>query len=126
MKRSKKQGRKRKVHPNKADFQRIKRRDKKAFFSEHCIKLEEEKKNNSKRGKTRDLFRKMGNIEGAFHPKTGIIKDRNGRDPLDAKEIKKRWKEYTEALYKKELNELDYYKGVVSHPEPDILDCDVK
>jgi len=68
----------------------------------------------------------MGNIEGAFHPKTGIIKDRNGRDPLDAKEIKKRWKEYTEALYKKELNELDYYKGVVSHPEPDILDCDVK
>ena len=89
-------------------------------------KTRRKKNNNNKSGKTRDLFRKMENIKGTFHPKMGIIKDRNGRDLLDTKEIKKRWKEYTEALYKKELNELDYYKGVVSHPEPDILDCDVK
>ena len=68
----------------------------------------------------------MENIKGTFHPKMGIIKDRNGRDLLDTKEIKKRWKEYMEALYKKELHELDYYEGVVGHPEPDILDRDVK
>ena len=80
--------------------------DKKAFFNEQCIKLEE----NNRRGKTRDLFRKIGDIKGTFHPKKGTIKDRNGRDLVDAKEIKKRWKEYTEELYKKDLNELDYYE----------------
>ena len=73
------------------------------------------------KGKTRDLFSKIGTIKGMFHPKMGIIKDRNSGDLVDAEEIKKRWKEYTEELYEKYLNEPDYYNGVVSHPEPDIL-----
>ena len=81
------------------------------------MKLEED----SRRGKTRDLFRKTGNIKGTFHPKMGTIKDRNGRDLIDAEEIKKRWKEYTE-LSKKDFNVVDYYDGVVSYPEPDILE----
>ena len=90
MKRSEKQGR-------NAEFQRIPRRDKKAFFNEQCLIIEE----NNKRGKTRDLFRKIGNIQGAFHPTMDTIKGRNGRDLVDTEEIKKRWKEYTEELYKK-------------------------
>ena len=102
-----------------AEFQRIARRGKKAFFNEKFIKLEE----NNRRGKTRDLFRKIGNIKGAFHPKKGKIKDKNGRDLAD--EIKKRWKEYTEELYKKDLNEPDCYNGVVSLPESDTLECEV-
>ena len=77
---------------------------------------------NNKSGKTRDLLRKMGNIKGAFHPKTGTIKDKNGRDLVDAEGVKKKWKEYMEEVYKKDLNEPDYYGGVVSHPEPDILE----
>ena len=80
-----------------AEFQRIARRDKKTFFNEQCIKLEE----NNRRGKARDLFRKTGNIKGIFYPKMGTIKDRNSRDLVDAKEIKMRWKEYTEELEKK-------------------------
>ena len=76
--------------------------------------------------KTRELFRKIGNINGAFHPKTGTIKGKNGRDLVDVEEIKKRWKKYMEELYKKDLNEPDYYEGVISHPEPDILECKVK
>ena len=124
MKRSEKQGKKERYIQINTDFQRIKRRTKKAFFNEHCIKLEEEK--NSKSGKTRDLFRKTRDIRGTVRPKMGIIKGRNGRDLLDTKEIKKRWKEHTEALYEKELNELDSRTGAVSHPEPDSLDCDVK
>ena len=71
---------------------------------------------NNKRGKTGNLFRKTGNIKGAFPPKMGTIKDKNGRDLVDAEEIKKRWKGYMEELYKKDLNELDYCDGVVSHP----------
>ena len=77
-------------------------------------------------GKTRDPFRKTGNIKGTFHPKMGTIKGRNGRDLVDTEEIKKRWKEYMEELHKKDLNEPDYYGGVVSHPEPDILEYKVK
>ena len=77
-------------------------------------------------GKTRDPFRKTGNIKGTFHPKMGTIKDKNGRNPVDTEEIKKGWKEYMEELYKKDINEPDYYDGVVSHPEPDILECEVK
>ena len=77
-------------------------------------------------GKTIDFFRKTGNIKGAFHRKMGTVKDKNGEDLEDAEEIKKRQKEYMEELYKKYLNELDYYNGVVSHPEPDILECKVK
>ena len=103
------------------DFQRTARRDKKAFFNKQCIKLEE----NNRRGKTRDLFRKIGDIKGTFCPKMGTIKDINGRDLVDTEEIKKRWKEYTE-LYKKDPNEPDYYDGVVSHPEPNNLESKVR
>ena len=77
-------------------------------------------------GKTRDPFRKTGNIKGTFHPKMGTIKDKNGRNPVDTDEIKKGWKEYMEELEKKNLYELDYCSGVVSQPEPDILDCEVR
>ena len=79
------------------EFQRIARRDKKPFFNEQCIKLEE----NNRRGKARDLFRKIGNIKGTFHPKMSTIKDRNCRDLVDTAEIKKRWKEYMENCTKK-------------------------
>ena len=101
-------------------------REKKFFFNEQCIKLEE----NSKRGKIRDLLRKIGDIRGIFCPKIGTIKDKNGRNLVDAKEIKKRWKEYMEELYNKDPDDVhsdpDDYKGVVSHPEPDILESVVK
>ena len=105
-----------------AEFQGIARRDNKSFFNEQCLIREE----NNKKAKTRDLFRKIGNIKGAFHPKMGTIKDKNGRDIVNTEEIRKRWKEYTEELYKRDLNELDYYDGVISHAEPDILECKVK
>ena len=88
---------------------------------EQCIKLEE----NNRRGKTRDLFRKIGDINGTFCPKMGTIKDINIRNLVEAEEIKKRWKEYMEELYKKDLNEPDYYDGVVSHPEPGVLENEV-
>ena len=91
-----------------AEFQRIARR-KKAFFNQQCLIIEE----NNKRGKTRDLFRKTGNIKGTFCPKMVPIKDKNGQDLVDTEEIKKRWKEYTEELYKKDLNELNCYHDVV-------------
>ena len=74
-------------------------------------------------GKTRDLFKKIGDIKGTFHARTGMIKDTNGKDLTEAEEIKKRWQEYTEELYKKSLNDLDKHDGMV---EPDILDCEVK
>ena len=104
-----------------AEFQRTARRDKKAFFIEQCLIIEE----NNKRKKTRDLFRKIGNIEGAFCPKMCTIRDKNGRDLVDVEKIKKRWNEYTE-LCRKDLGEPYYYYAVVSHPEPDILGCEVK
>ena len=99
-----------------AEFQGRARRDKKAFFNEQCLIIEEDNRS----GKTRELFRKIENIKGTFHPKMGTIKNKNGRVLVDAEEIKKRSKEYMEELYKKDLNEPDYYDGVVSHPEPDI------
>ena len=102
-----------------AEFQRISRRDKKDFFNEQCSIMEE----NNKRGNIRDLLRKIGNIKVAFQPKMGTIKDKNGRDLADTEEIKKKWKKYMEELYKKDLNEPDYYDSVVSPPEPDILEC---
>ena len=86
------------------------------------MKLEE----NNRRGKTRDLFRKIGDIKGTFGPNMSTIKDRNGRDLVDAEEVKNRWKEYTEELHKKDLNEPDYYDGVVGHPKPDSLESEVK
>ena len=78
------------------------------------------------KAKTRDLLRKVGNIKKALHTKMDTIKDKNCRDLVDTEEIKMRWKEYTEELYIKDLHELDYYNGVVSHPEPDILECEVR
>ena len=77
-------------------------------------------------GKTRDLFKKIRDIKGTFHAKMGSIKDRNGMDLTEAKDIKKRWKEHTEELYKKELHDPDNHDGVITYPEKDILQCKVK
>ena len=77
-------------------------------------------------GKTRDLFKKTGDIKGTFHARMGAIKDRNGKDLIEAEEIKKRWQEYTKELYKKSLNDPDNHDGVVTHLEPDILENEVK
>ena len=107
--------------PKNAVFQRTAQRDK-AFVNEQCIKLEE----NNRTGKTRDLFRKIGGIKGTFCPKMGTIKDVNGRDLVEAEEIKRRWKEYMEELYKKDPDEPYDYDGVVSHPQPDIREGEVK
>ena len=102
----------------KAELQRIARRDKKAFLSDQCKEIEE----NNRMGKTRDLFQKVRDTKGNFHAKMGTIKDRNGMDLTEAEDIKKRWQEYTEELYKKDLNEPDNHDGVVIYLEPDILE----
>ena len=104
------------------EFQRLARRDKKAFLSEQWKEIEE----NNRMGKTRDLFKKIGDIKGTFHAKMGIIKDRNDKDLIEAEEIKKRWQEHTEKPYKKDLNDSDNHDGVVTHLEPDILEYEVK
>ena len=97
------------------------RRDKKALFSDQC------KRNRGKeQGKPRDLFKKIRDTKGIFHAKMGLIKDRNGMDITEAEDIKKRWQEYTEELYKKDLYDLDNHNGVITHLEPDILECEVK
>ena len=103
-------------------FQRIPRRNKKAFLSEQCKEIEE----NNRMGKTRDLSKKIGDIKGTFHARIVTIKDRNGKDLTEAEKIKKRWQEYTEELYKRVLNGLDNHYGVITHLEPDILECEVK
>ena len=108
------------AHMN-AQFQRIARRDKKAFLSDQCKEIEE----NNRNGKTRALFKKLRGTKGTFHAKIGIIKDRNNMDLTEAEDIKKRWQEYTE-LYKKYLHDPDNHDGVISHLEPDILECEVK
>ena len=77
-------------------------------------------------GKTRDLFKKIRDTKGIFHVNMGLIKDRNGMDLTEAKDIKKRWQEYTEELYKKDLHNPDNHDGVITHLEPDILECEVK
>ena len=77
-------------------------------------------------GKTRDLFKKIGDTKGTFHAKVGTIKDKNGMDLTEAEDIKKRWQEYTEELYQKDLNDLDNHDDVITHLEPDILECEVK
>ena len=104
-----------------AEFQRIARRDKKAFLSDQCKEIEE----NSRMGKTRDLFKKIRDTKGTFHAKMGSIKDRNGMDLTEAEDIKKRWQEDTEELYKKGIHDPDNH-GVITHREPDILECEVK
>ena len=105
-----------------AEFQRIAKRDKKAFFSDQCKEIEE----NNRMGKTRDLFKKIRDTKGTFHAKMDIIKDRNGMDLTEAEDIKKRWQEYTEELYKKDLHDPDNHDGVITHLEPDILESKVK
>ena len=104
-----------------AEFQRIARREKKAFLSHQCKEIEE----NNRMGKTRDLFKKIRDTKGTFHAKVGSIKDRNGVDLTEAEDIK-RCQEYTEELYKKALHDPDNHNGVITHLEPDILECEVK
>ena len=101
-----------------AEFQRIERRDKKALLSEECKEIEE----NNRTGKPRDFFKKTGDVKRTFHARMGMIKDRNGKDLTEAEEIKKRWQEYTEELYKKDLHDPDNHDGVITHLEPDILE----
>ena len=105
-----------------AEFQRIARKDKKAFLSDECKEIEE----NSRIGKTRDLFKKIRDIKGIFHAKMGTIKGRSGMDLTETEDIKKRWQEYTEEMYKKDLYDPDNHDGVITHLEPDILECEVK
>ena len=104
-----------------AEFQRIARREKKAFLSDQCKEIEE----NNRMGKTRDLFKKIRDIKGKFHAKMGTIKDRNGMDLTEAEELKKRWQKYTEN-YTQKMLEPDNHDAVITHLEPDILECEVK
>ena len=104
-----------------AEFQRIERRSKKAFLSDQCKEIEED----NRMRKTRDLFKKIRDTKGTFHAKMGSIKDRNGMDLTKAEDIK-RWQQYTEELYRKELHDPDNHDGVITHLEPDILECEVK
>ena len=101
-----------------AEFQRIARRDKTAFFSDQCKEIEE----NNRMGKSRDLFKKIIDTKGTLRAKMSSIKDRNGMDLTEAEDIKKRWQEYTEELYKKDLHDPDNHDGVITHLEPDILE----
>ena len=103
------------------EFQRIARRDKKAFLSDQCKETEE----NNRMGKTRNL-KKITDTKGTFHVKMGTIKDRNGMDLTEAEDIKKGWQEYTEELYKKDLHDPDNHNDVITHVEPDLLEGKVK
>ena len=103
-----------------AEFQRIARRDKKAFLSDKCKEIEE----NNRMGKTRDLFKKISDTKGTFHAKMGSIKGRNGMDLTEAEDIK-RWQDYTD-MYKKDPHDPDNHDSVIIHLEPDILECEVK
>ena len=105
-----------------AEFQRIARRDKKVFLSDQCKEREE----SNRMRKTRDIFKKIRDIKGTSYAKMGSMKDRNGRDLTEAEDIKKRWQEYTEELYKNDLHNADSHDGVITHLEPDILECEVK
>ena len=105
-----------------AEVQRIARRDKKAFLSDQCKEIEEK----NRMGNTRDLFKKIRDTKGIFHAKMGSIKDRNGMGLIEAEDIKKRWQEYTEELYKKDIHNPDNHDGVIPDLEPDILECEVK
>ena len=106
-----------------AEFQRIARRDKKAFLSDQCKEIKE----NIRMRKTRDLFKEIRDTKGTFHAKMGAIKDRNGMDLIEAEDTKNRWREYTKKIYtKKNLHDPDNHGGVIPHLEPDILECEVK
>ena len=105
-----------------AEFQRIARRAKKDFLSDQCKETER----NNKMGKTRDLFKKIRDTKGTFYAKMGSIKNRNDMDLTGAEDIKKKWQEYTEELFKKDLHDPDNHDGVITQLEPDILECEVK
>ena len=105
-----------------AEFQKIARKDMKPFLSDQCKEIED----NNRMGKNRDLFKKMMDTKGTFHAKMGTIKDRNDMDLREAENIEKRWQEYTEELYKEDLHDPDNHNGVITHLEPDILECEVK
>ena len=109
------------MHLN-AEFQRIARRDKKAFLSDQCKEIEE----NNRMGKSRDLFKKIRDTKGTFHAKMGSIKDRNGMDLTEAEHIKKRWQEYIEELYKKDLHDPDNHDGVITYLGPDVVEREIK
>ena len=115
-------GKKERYTHSNAEFQRIARRDKKAFLSHQCKEIEE----NNRMGKTRDLFKKIRDTKGTFLAKMGTIKDRNYMDLTEAEDSKKRWQEYTDEPHKKDLYDPDNHNGVITHLEPDILECDVK
>ena len=117
-----KRGEKQRYKHLNVEFQKIARRDKKAFFNDQCKEIEE----NNRMGKTRDLFKKIRDTKGSFHAKMGSVKDRNGMDLTEAEDIKKRWQEYTEELYKNDLHDQDKQDGVITHLEPDIVECEVK
>ena len=121
-KRSQRRRKRGKIYPFEHRVPRITRRDKKAFLSDQCKEIEE----NSRMGKTRDLFKKIWDTKGTFQAKMGSIKDRNGMDLTEAEDIKKRWQDYTEELYKKDLHDPDNHDGVITHLEPDILECEIK
>ena len=104
-----------------AEFQRIARRDKKGFLSDQCKEIEE----NNRMGRTRDLFKNIRDTKRTFHAKMGLIRQ-NGMDLTEAEDIKKRWQEHTEKLYKKDLHDPDNHDGVITHLDPDILECEVK
>ena len=112
---------KRYTHLN-AEFQRIARRDKKAFLRDQSKEIVE----NNRMGRTRDLFKKIRATKGTFHAKIGLIKDRNGMDLTEAEDIKKRWQEHKEEPYKKDLHDPNNHNSVITHLEPDILECEVK
>ena len=114
-------GKERDTHLN-AEFQRIARKDKKDLLCYQCKEIEE----NNRMGKTRDLFKKIRDTKGTFHAKMGSIKDRNGMNLTEAEDIKKRWQEYTEELYKKDLHDPDNHSDLITHLEPDILESEVK
>ena len=105
-----------------AEFQRIARRDKRAFLGDQCKEIEK----NNRMGKTRNLFKKVRDTKGTFNAKMGLIRDRNGMNLTEAEDIKKRWQEYTEELYKKELHDPDNHYGVITYLELDFLECKVK
>ena len=118
---TKSKGKKERYKHLNAEFQRIARRDKKAFLTDQCKEIEE----NNRMGKTRDLFKKI-RYQGNISCKDGSIKDRNGMGLIEAEDIKKRWQEYTDELYKKDLHNPDNHYGVITYLEPDILECEVK
>ena len=121
-KRGESKGEKERYKHLNAEFQRIAGRNKKAYFSNQCKEIEEK----NRMGKTRDLFKKIRDTKGTFHAKMGSIKDRNGMDLREAEDIKKRWQEYTEELYKKDLHDPDNHENVITNLEPDILESEVK